>query len=137
MNSTRHTKAIAAIGANSMPIISKGQRAFGHTAGVLYICADEHILKTLCELDREAAERHQCDHKLYFAPLADVTGAEDKLTFTNASKDIVQAVSLCVLTEDFAPQRDAVDPHLFIFKKSCQHRDLQGKKHTLSLTFSW
>ena len=56
--------------------------------GVLYICADEYILQTLCELDSEAAEQHHSDHKLYFALLADVTGAEGKLTFTNASKDI-------------------------------------------------
>ena len=63
---------------------------YGHRKidGVLYICADEHILKTLCKLDHEAAERHHSDHKLYFALLADVTGGEGKMTFTNASKDI-------------------------------------------------
>ena len=56
--------------------------------GVLYICAHNYILQALFKVDREVSERHQCDHKLYFALLADVTGVEGKMTFTNASKDI-------------------------------------------------
>ena len=56
--------------------------------GVLYVCADEYILQTLHKLDNKAAERHACDHKLYLAMFADVTGAEKEMTFTNAGRDI-------------------------------------------------
>ena len=56
--------------------------------GVLYVCADEYILQTLRKLDSKAAERHECDHKLYLAMFADVTGGEGEMAFTNASRDI-------------------------------------------------
>ena len=56
--------------------------------GVLYVCADEYILQTLRKLDSKAAERHECDPKLYLAMFADVTSGEGEMTFTNASGDI-------------------------------------------------
>ena len=56
--------------------------------GVLYVCADEYILRTLRKLDREAAERHHSEHKLYLALLDDVTGAVGEMDFTNANNGI-------------------------------------------------
>ena len=56
--------------------------------GVLYICANKYILHALLKADREVSERHQCDHKLYFALLEDVTGAVGEMAFTNASEGI-------------------------------------------------
>lgn len=56
--------------------------------GVLYICANKYILQALFKVDREVSERHQCDHKLYFALLDDVTGAAGEMAFTNASNGI-------------------------------------------------
>ena len=56
--------------------------------GVLYICADKYILNALLKVDKEVSERHECDHKLYFALLKDVTVATSELTFTNADKHI-------------------------------------------------
>ena len=56
--------------------------------GVLYICADEYILRTLRKLDCETAQCHHSDHKLYFALLADVTGAVGEMAFTNARNGI-------------------------------------------------
>ena len=38
--------------------------------------------------NNKAAERHECDHKLYLAMFADVTGGEEEMIFTNASRDI-------------------------------------------------
>ena len=55
--------------------------------GVLYICANKYILHALLKADREVSERHACDHKLYLALLGDVTGAREKMTFTNANRD--------------------------------------------------
>ena len=56
--------------------------------GVLYICADKYILHALLKLDSEAAKRHHCHPKLYFALLENVTGEQDELRFQNASKRI-------------------------------------------------
>ena len=56
--------------------------------GVLYVCANKHILNVLHKVDREVSDRHKCKHKLYFALLENVTGAEGGLTFTNAKKGI-------------------------------------------------
>ena len=56
--------------------------------GVLYVCANKHILNILHKIDKEVSDRYKCEHKLYFALLADVTGAMDELTFTNAKKGI-------------------------------------------------
>ena len=55
---------------------------------VLYICADEYILHTLCKLDSKAAERHACHPKLYLAMLVDITGGRGEMTLTNASENI-------------------------------------------------
>ena len=56
--------------------------------GVLYICAHKYILRALLGVDKEVSERHQCDHKLYFALLDDVTGAVGEMAFTNARNGI-------------------------------------------------
>ena len=56
--------------------------------GVLYICVNKYILRVLLRVDEEVAKRHECEPKLYFALLDDVTGAGEKMTFTNANKDI-------------------------------------------------
>ncbi len=56
--------------------------------GVLYICANKHILNVLHKVDKEVSDRHKCKHKLYFALLENVTGAIGELTFTNAKKGI-------------------------------------------------
>ena len=56
--------------------------------GVLYICANKHILNILHKVDTEVSDRHKRKHKLYFALLEDVTGATGKLTFTNAKGGI-------------------------------------------------
>ena len=55
---------------------------------MLYICADEYILHTLRKLDREAAERHHSEHKLYLALLDDVTGAVGEMNFRSVHKGI-------------------------------------------------
>ncbi len=55
---------------------------------VLYICANRYILHTILKLDAEAAERHHCHPRLYFALFDDVTGKHDELRFTNANKRI-------------------------------------------------
>ena len=56
--------------------------------GVLYICANKHILNILHKVDTEVSDRHKRKHKLYFALLENVTGATGELTFTNAKKGI-------------------------------------------------
>ena len=56
--------------------------------GVLYVCANRYISHTLLRIDKEVSERHACDPKLYFALLDDVTGAGEKITFTNTNRDI-------------------------------------------------
>ena len=56
--------------------------------GVLYICANEHILERLLEIDNAVANRHRCKHKLYFTLLKDVTDTPKELTFTNVKRGI-------------------------------------------------
>ena len=56
--------------------------------GVLYICVNDYILNALIKVDKEVSERHECDPKLYFALLEDVTCATGEITFTNADEYI-------------------------------------------------
>ena len=56
--------------------------------GVLYVCVNKYILHTLQRIDKEVSERHECDPKLYFALLKDVTGASGEITFTNVDEYI-------------------------------------------------
>ena len=56
--------------------------------GVLYVCVNKYILHTLQRIDKEVSERHECDPKLYFALLDDVTGAVGEMAFTNVCKGI-------------------------------------------------
>ncbi len=56
--------------------------------GVLYICANRYILHTLLKLDREAAERHYCQSKFYFAMFNDVVDTKSEMIFKSASGDI-------------------------------------------------
>ena len=56
--------------------------------GVLYICANKYILRALLGIDKKVSKRHACDPKLYFALLDNVTGAGEKMTFTNTNRDI-------------------------------------------------
>ncbi len=56
--------------------------------GVLYICANKYILNVLLKVDREVSDRYQCDPKVYFALLADVTAATGELTFRSVHKGI-------------------------------------------------
>ena len=56
--------------------------------GVLYICANKYILNVLLKVDREVSDRYQCDPKVYFALLENITGAAGELTFRSVHKGI-------------------------------------------------
>ena len=52
--------------------------------GVLYVCANKHILNRLLKIDKELADSYRRKPKVYLAMLGDVIGERDEMTFTNA-----------------------------------------------------
>lgn len=51
--------------------------------GVLYICANKHILNTLLKVDQDVSNRRRCKPRVFFAIFADVTGGCEEVVFRN------------------------------------------------------
>lgn len=53
--------------------------------GVLYICANNHILNVLRKIDKEVSDHYRCHPRVYLALLGNVISKQDEMTFTNTN----------------------------------------------------